>query len=114
MYTQFNRFQFKMEGGAAIYGLEFQVCMYVSVHKYSKAYLCNGEWTSRPVCVRCFKSNPVLCCLMWGQLIYMQTWKARALTAQVCDAEHISFLVGTQTLRHENQVRKVYLHCTKG
>ena len=40
-------------------------------------------------------------------------FQARALTAQVAETEAIRFLVGTQSLRFENQVCEVHGMCIK-
>lgn len=39
---------------------------------------------------------------MW--MVVLFTWKARALTAQTAETDAIRFLVGTQSLKFDNQV----------
>lgn len=42
---------------------------------------------------------------------FLSTLQARALTAQTAETDAIRFLVGTQSLKFDNQVRETWLRC---
>lgn len=46
-----------------------------------------------------------------SHVFFLSTLQARALTAQTAETDAIRFLVGTQSLKFDNQVRETWLRC---